>query len=203
MIAIVDYGLGNVCAFVEIYKRLNIEVKAAKTKEELESAGAIILPGVGSFDYAMSRLIASGMRETLDTMVLDARVPVLGVCVGMQIMARSSEEGSLPGLNWISGTVKRFQQCPDNRMLQCPHMGWNDVFPKPTQKALFKLENNRFYFLHSYYFVPDCQENVLATTIYGNEFASAICLDNIYGTQFHPEKSHHWGISLLEKFAAK
>lgn len=201
MITIVDYGLGNIQAFADMYKRLNIGVKAAQTAAQLEEAEKIILPGVGAFDWAMARLNASGMRETLDHLVKVRQLPVLGVCVGMQMMANSSDEGELAGLGWIPATVKRFDDARFTQKTRLPHMGWNDAVPQ-SRACLFKdMDDPRFYFLHSYYFVAQNQADVLATTDYNGEYASAVRSGNVFGTQFHPEKSHHWGMQLLKNFA--
>ena len=151
-VTLIDYGLGNIQAFANIYKRLNIPVHVAATASDLECAERLILPGVGSFDWAMTRLDQSGLREALDGMVLQKHVPVLGVCVGMQIMAHRSEEGNLPGLGWIDADVIRFNQKNVEQTFSLPHMGWNDVHPK-SENCLFKgIKSPRFYFLHSYYF---------------------------------------------------
>lgn len=202
MIKIIDYGLGNIRAFVNVYRRLHIPVEVAKSAADLDGATKLILPGVGAFDSAMERLNASGMRETLDLLVREKKVPVLGICVGMQILADSSQEGVLPGLGWVSGTVRYFRSAPELQKLALPHMGWNDVTPKPDS-ALFKnLEHEaRFYFLHSYWF--DCLEekNVEAVAEYGLGFTCVVRNDNVYGVQFHPEKSHHFGVGLLKNFA--
>lgn len=201
MIALVDYGLGNIQAFGNIYRRLGIEAYAAKTATDLRQASRIILPGVGAFDWAMTRLQESGLREALDEEVLEAKKPVLGICVGMQMMARSSEEGVLPGLGWIDATVVKF----DTRLLQgkthLPHMGWNDVEPKSADTLFSGLDSSQYYFLHSYFMRPDREENILATSSYGVTFPSAARSGNVYGTQFHPEKSHQWGVQLLKNFA--
>lgn len=201
MITIVDYGLGNIQAFADMYKRLNIAVRPARTAQELEDAKRIILPGVGAFDWAMARLNGSGMRDTLDHLVKEKRTPVLGVCVGMQMMANSSDEGELTGLGWIPATVKRFDEARFTQKTRLPHMGWNDAVPRSRDCLFQGMEDPRFYFLHSYYFAPESDTHVLATTDYNGEYASAVRSDNVFGTQFHPEKSHHWGMQLLKNFA--
>lgn len=202
MISIVDYGLGNVRAFVNVYDKLNIPVTTVSTSEELEKASKIILPGVGSFDDAMSRLEESGMMGPLEEMVQGKGVPVLGVCVGMQMLARSSEEGVRPGLGWIDGEVKRFQPGQAGRPLRVPHMGWNTVGASESGGLFEGLDGgSRFYFLHSYYFHCHDANSVIATTDYEGKFASAVRSKNIFGVQFHPEKSHHWGTRLLENYA--
>jgi glutamine amidotransferase len=202
MITIVDYGLGNVRAFLNLYHRLNVPARAAATADDLKTATKVILPGVGHFDHAMERLVASGMRETLEELVLGARVPVLGICVGMQMLARSSDEGTLAGLGWISGRVRRFGTEGAFGGLPLPHMGWTDVRPA-AGNPLFKEfgSDARFYFLHSYYLACDAAPDVAAEASYGIDFCCAVNAGNIYGVQFHPEKSHHDGTRLLKNFA--
>ncbi len=198
MITIIDYGLGNVLAFANSYKRLGVQVAIAREPEELARASKLILPGVGSFDHAMGLLNASGMRETLDELVVVKRVPVLGVCVGMQMLARGSEEGREEGLRWLLGDVCRL----DSPGAHLPHMGWNDVAPRESGGLFAGLESEaRFYFLHSYYFKTDRPADVLATVDYGGTFACAVRSGNIFGVQFHPEKSHRFGMRLLQNFA--
>lgn len=201
MIGIVDYGLGNVRAFANIYRSLDIPAHPVKNAADLLKCERLILPGVGAFDYAMHRLTASGMLEVLNHKVLEDRVPVLGVCVGMQIMATGSDEGSAPGLGWIPGRVERFSDAWFTQATHLPHMGWNDI-DRSLEEPLFRgIEAPQFYFLHSYFFNPRDAGNVIAHTHYGIRFASAIRKSNIWATQFHPEKSHHWGIALLKNFA--
>ncbi len=202
MISLVNYGLGNILAFANIYKRLNIEVSIASTVDELARAEALILPGVGAFDWAMTRLNESGMRACLDDLVVRQKRPVLGVCVGMQMMANRSDEGVLPGLGWVEANVRKFDDASFVQATHLPHMGWNDVSPSTTVDIFRGLETNpRFYFLHSYYIVPARREHILAVTHYDSPFASAIHADNVFGVQFHPEKSHGWGVQLLKNFA--
>lgn len=201
MITIVDYGLGNIKAFANIYNRLGFPCKIAKNATDLASANKIILPGVGSFDHAMQSLEQSGMRPTLDDLVLNHHIPVLGVCVGMQMLAKSSEEGILPGLAWIDGHVKKFDPSKLGENQPLPHMGWNNlkiVSKNPLVKGL--PEDPFFYFLHSYYFICDQQESVLAYTYYGDNFCSIVQQVNIFGIQCHPEKSHINGVTLLKNF---
>ncbi|MFZ5875387.1 MAG: imidazole glycerol phosphate synthase subunit HisH [Nitrospirota bacterium] len=202
MIAIVDYGSGNVKAFANIYRRLGVPFLVAEKALDLRGATKVILPGVGAFDHVMRRLAASGMREALDEVVLARRLPILGVCVGMQVLANSSEEGDLPGLGWVDGAVKRFDVATLTHATYLPHMGWNDVRPM-RESGLFRdlSIDYRFYFLHSYYFQCSRTEDVIAVTDYGGPFSSAVNNGNIFGVQFHPEKSHEWGIQLLQNFA--
>ena len=202
MITIVDYGLGNIQAIANIYRRLDIPVTTAQDAATLAQAQRIVLPGVGAFDWAMSRLDASGMRETLDRLVLQDKRPVIGICVGMQMLARRSDEGSAAGLGWIDASVRLFDDARFVGPTHLPHMGWNDVAPRVADPLFAGLEQaSRFYFLHSYYFEPHAPADVLATTDYGGEFCCAVRHGNVMGVQFHPEKSHQWGIRLLKNFA--
>ena len=196
-----NYGIGNIAAFIDIYKKLNINVNVASNRLEIMQARRLILPGVGSFDWAMNRLNSSGMRDTLDELVLDKGIPILGICVGMQMMARASKEGVLSGLNWIPGEVILLGAGEGSLRKNLPHMGWNDVKPMGSDILFKGLPNSRFYFLHSYCYAPDNVDNILSITDYGVNFSSSIKLNNIYGTQFHPEKSHHWGVTLLKNFS--
>lgn len=202
MITIIDYGLGNVQAFINMYKRLGFDVCRATSASELEGATKLILPGVGAFDHAMELLDASGMRPVLDALVLQHHVPVLGICVGMQILADGSDEGRSPGLGWVPGKVKAFRTDERSASLPLPHMGWNDVQPRAGAKLFAGLENDaRFYFLHSFFFECAEPQFAAATTGYGLEFSCAVSSGNVYGVQFHPEKSHHYGAQLLKNFA--
>ncbi len=202
MITIIDYGLGNVQALANIYKKLDIPVTLAHDEAGLRGARKVILPGVGAFDWAMALLNGSGMREPLEALVRAELCDVIGICVGMQMLAERSEEGSLPGLGWIRGDVKRFDEKRFSEKTHLPHMGWNDVAPQ-VDSGLFRGigDEARFYFLHSYYFVPSSKEDLVATSDYGGSFACAVRNGNVYGVQFHPEKSHQWGIQLLHNFA--
>jgi imidazole glycerol-phosphate synthase subunit HisH len=200
MITIVDYGLGNINAFLNVYRRLNVEAGTATRAADLHGASKVILPGVGAFDHAMERLAASGMREALDDLALNRRAPVLGVCVGMQMLGHSSDEGRLPGLGWINGRVRSLASLAAT--LPVPHMGWNDARPVGANLLFGRLETDaRFYFLHSYYFECDVPGDAIALADYGAEFACAVNSRNVFGVQFHPEKSHHYGVQLLKNFA--
>lgn len=201
MIRVVDYGVGNIQAFMTMFKRLGLPAERARTATELSDATRLILPGVGAFDHAMELLNRSGMREALEAMVLGRQVPVLGVCVGMQMLASGSDEGVLPGLNWIPGRVRAFSSHPKAAGLPMPHMGWNDLQVRPGAKLFAGIEPPpRFYFLHSYYF--DCEDkgHVVATASYGLEFDCVVSKGHIHGVQCHPEKSHHFGARLLKNF---
>jgi glutamine amidotransferase len=202
MITIIDYGVGNINAFVNVYKRVNVSTKIAKTAADLEDAQKIILPGVGHFDHAMSELIKSGMREKLDELIMVKKVPVIGICVGMQMMGNSSDEGKLEGLKWIDASIKKFDESKIQQVTRLPHMGWNDVHLVISNPLFAGLEKDAlFYFLHSYYFECNDTADILATSEYGGQFTCAVHHENVYGIQFHPEKSHHYGEMLLHNFA--
>lgn len=202
MITILDYGSGNISAIKNIYERLNISFEFANTYEQISKADHIILPGVGAFDETISTLHKNGFIDVLNKMVLIKKIPILGICVGMQMIAESSEEGLLKGLGWIPGKVKKFdkEQIPNKPKI--PHLGWNSI-AITRNNPLFKGIDQKmgFYFVHSYYFECENEVNVIATTDYGKAFHSAINHDNIFGVQFHPEKSHDNGIQLLKNFA--
>lgn len=202
MITLIDYGVGNLNAFLNVYKRVDVPAKIARTASDLSDVEKIILPGVGHFDHAMRKLNDSGMRDKLDELVLHKKIPVIGICVGMQMMANYSEEGDEDGLKWINASVRKFDESKIKQVTKLPHMGWNDVTPVKDQDLFKGLEKNAiFYFLHSYYFECNNQDDVMALSDYGGEFASAAHHENKYGIQFHPEKSHHYGEKLLFNFA--
>lgn len=203
MILIVDYGVGNIQAFMTLFKRLGIEAQRADSIEALHGATRLILPGVGHFDHAMQRLNDSGMRPELEKMVLEREIPVVGICVGMQMLAKSSEEGSLPGLNWVPGHVRAFAGNSMSEQLPMPHMGWNDLQPRNAGKLFSRGFDDapQFYFLHSYYFDAENKDDVAATAHYGFDFDAVVSRGHIHGVQCHPEKSHHWGAQLLKNFA--
>ena len=202
MIAIIDYGSGNIQAIKNIYKTLKIECKFVSEPSQLNGVDKIILPGVGAFDKAMAQLNESGLREILDLMVLEQKVPVLGVCVGMQIMAAGSDEGKLEGLGWFDAQVKLFDENIINHKPKLPHMGWNEIQPKNKHFILTSIDFEKgYYFLHSYYFECHDENNILATSYYGDVFHCAVNKENIFGFQFHPEKSHSNGMKLFKNFA--
>jgi imidazole glycerol-phosphate synthase subunit HisH len=203
MIYIIDYGIGNVQAFLNLYHRLGIDAYRASKSSDLVDASHLILPGVGHFDHAMSQLNSSGLRDKLDCLVLQDKIPLLGVCVGMQILANGSDEGALPGLGYLPGYVHAFRDRHKEFSLPIPHMGWNDLRLRCENEALpFQNEDNpEFYFLHSYYFESQYPDMVLATSNYGLDFAAIIQKENVFGMQCHPEKSHGWGEKFLQFFA--
>jgi glutamine amidotransferase len=202
MITIVSYGVGNIGALATMYKRMNVPTRFATTAAEIEDATHVILPGVGGFDDAMTRLNDSGLRDPLDRLVARGGVPVLGICVGMQMLADRSDEGQCQGLGWIPGDVRHFDHTGKTAAMPLPHMGWNDVMPLPGSPLFKGLEQDaRFYFLHSYYFECRDPAHVAANAEYGSPFSASVRKDCIFGMQGHPEKSHHWGAALLKNFA--
>jgi len=202
LITIIDYGSGNISAISNIYERLNIPYKIAKTPSDIVGAEKLFLPGVGAFDETMLLLEHSGFKKVLDKEVLINQVPIIGICIGMQVLANSSEEGKLPGLGYIKGRVKRLNESALKLKPCLPHMGWNTIFKKQDSQLLEDIDTEiGFYFLHSFYFECDNESDIIATTEYGEIFASAVNYKNIYGIQFHPEKSHKNGETLLKNFA--
>ncbi len=202
MIKIVNYGSGNIRAIGNIYDRLGILYDIADTPESLKNASKIILPGVGAFDETMGMLNKSGFRNVLDELVLLNHIPILGICVGMQILSEGSDEGDLEGLGWIKGRVKKIDKDLLPAKPKLPHLGWNSIKIKKYSKLLNSIdETTGFYFIHSYYFECFYPEDELTSTVYGKEFSSSINKENITGVQFHPEKSHLNGITLLKNFS--
>lgn len=205
MITIVDYGMGNLGSILNMLRRIGIAAGISSSPQDVKMASKLILPGVGAFDAGIANLNASGLREALDEAVIGRKVPVLGVCLGMQLMGRGSEEGELPGLGWIPAHATRFSSNGDTR-LRIPHMGWNTVSVRSdaAKNSLFtSLEIPlRFYFVHSYHLVCDQPADVVATVHYGTDVTAALERNNLMGVQFHPEKSHRHGMSLYRAFAA-
>ena len=196
MIGIIDYGMGNVGSVESMINHLGYyKTKIVTTPEELRGVDKIILPGVGTFDNGMKNLKDSGLLDELNNQVLINNKPVLGICLGMQLLMEKSEEGKLNGLGWIKGECKKFR-FPD-KSLKVPHMGWNVASPITNELC---DNDSRFYFVHSYYVKCDEKDNIMLKTNYGMEFVSGVSKDNIFGVQFHPEKSHKYGMDLMKKF---
>lgn len=201
MIVVIDCKMGNLGSIVNMLKRINVHAVISSQSVDIQSATKIILPGVGAFDHGMNALNELGLLPILNDKVLKQKTPVLGICLGMQLLTRNSEEGKLPGLGWIDGHTARLRFGPEQSGLKVPHMGWNSVAFRP--ESVFSQgyeEEPRFYFVHSYHVVCDRQEDVVGRTFYGYEFASSVQKDNIFGVQFHPEKSHKFGMQLLKNF---
>jgi glutamine amidotransferase len=205
VISIIDCGMGNLGSVKNMLKHIGVESEIISTPEEVLQAKKIILPGVGNWDNGVKKLNQSGLLDILNVRVLNDKIPVLGICLGMQLLLESSEEGTLPGLNWIPGKVKKFDFSGDefkSMKLRVPHMGWNVVVPNKESPLTKEFgEETRFYFVHSYHVVVSNQEDVLMTCNYGYPFTCAIQKNNIWGAQFHPEKSHKFGMALMKKFA--
>jgi glutamine amidotransferase len=199
MITIIDYGMGNLGSIKNMLKKIGVVSEITNDIEIILNAEKIILPGVGAFDKAIQNLSKLKLIEPLNKKALEDKVPILGICLGMQLLAKSSEEGKHAGLGWIDGKVLRFNI--DNS-LKVPHMGWNIIVQKKDSPLMIDMyKDPRFYFVHSYYFKCNNESDILSTTNYGGEFTSAVSKDNIYGVQFHPEKSHKFGMKLLENFS--
>ena len=202
MIGIVDYGVGNIRAFANTFRKLDIPFTVLTDARSFQSVDRIVLPGVGAFDWAMKKLNSSGMRDALEESVHEKCKPVLGVCVGMHMMADGSDEGKLDGLNWIPGHIHNLEKLSPNSQIVLPHMGWNSVdFVRSSRLFDGLVDDARFYFLHSYFFAAESEDAVLVRTTYAQSFAVGVISENIYGVQFHPEKSHGWGAQLLANFA--
>ena len=200
MITVIDYGMGNLGSVINMLKKIGVASKITSDLEEIKTATKLLLPGVGSFDKAMQRINDSGIKEVLDYKALKEETPVLGICLGMQLLTNNSEEGIEKGLGYINASTKKFSF--QDKKMKVPHMGWNLV-EKSTSSLLTTnfVEESRFYFVHSYYVEVEKQENSILKTTYGLEFDSAIQHKNIYGAQFHPEKSHKFGMKLLKNFS--
>jgi glutamine amidotransferase len=199
MIVIIDYGMGNLGSVVNMFKRIGAEAKISGEKSVIEDASKLLLPGVGSFDKAMEKINDLNLKEVLDRQAFEYKKPIMGICLGMQLLTRGSEEGSLPGLGWIPADTIKF---PSIANLRIPHMGWNSVKPSTPSILTANLPyESRFYFVHSYCVHVDNEVNSILKCSYGVEFDAAVQMENIYGAQFHPEKSHKFGMQLLKNFS--
>lgn len=202
MIAIVDYGSGNVAAIANIYKQLKIQHVVTGDPKALAQADRYILPGVGAFDTVMGDLQDRGIVDTLNEQVLGNGKKAIGICVGMQILANSSDEGDRPGLGWIPGHIRRIDAGTIRTAPKLPHMGWNSISASGAPSLLRDVDLDRgFYFLHSFYFDPEREGDVMATVRYGKDLACGVTHGNVYGFQFHPEKSHSNGVAVFRNFA--
>jgi glutamine amidotransferase len=200
MIAIIDYDIGNIAAVVSMLQRLGVSCVVATCAEDIERADRVILPGNGAFDACMKNLRASGMIPVLEKQVLELGKPLLGICVGAQMLGLGSEEGIEAGLGWVDMRVQRFPHLPN---LRIPHMGWNHVGSVQREHVLTQnmTTDARFYFVHSFYMQPNNPADILFQANYGINFSAGIAHKNIVGVQFHPEKSHRFGKQLLAAFA--
>lgn len=196
-VSLLSYGVGNLGSVRNMFRRLGVSTEDITEPEQLTGASRVLLPGVGAFDHGMRALQEGGWVDAVRQHVASGK-PLLGICLGMQLLLDSSEEGELPGFGFVPGRVIRFKSRPG---LRIPHMGWSHAQPTQESRLFDSLDSEaRFYFVHSYFALPDREENILATTDYGHRFASAVVNENVYGTQFHPEKSHRYGMQLLENF---
>lgn len=203
MLAIIDYGVGNLTSILNMFKRLGVDATITSDPGTIRKAGKLMIPGVGHFDKCMQNFNASGLRPDIEEIMAKGNTPILGICVGAQMMTRRSEEGVEAGLGWVEADTVRFQ--PDPSLgLKVPHMGWTDISPVNSSSPLFRdiPEEPRFYFAHSYHFSFYGQDLTIATCDYGYSFTCAFQKGNIFGLQFHPEKSHRFGMSVLTNFAA-
>ena len=202
MIVVVDYGVGNLGSIVNMFKKAGVKAMASSDRQVIEQAEKLILPGIGAFDSGMQRLNEYGLVPLLTRLVMEKKIPVLGLCLGLQLMTRGSEEGRLAGLGWIDAVAVRYKFGPDQPGLKVPHMGWNTIEIRRPHPLIEDLEaDSRFYFVHSFYVQCRDENAVLAETDYGGYFHSIVGKDNIMGAQFHPEKSHKYGMRLLKNFA--
>jgi len=199
-VVIIDYGMGNLFSNRKVVERLGYNCVVSSSASVIQNAHRIILPGVGHFEMAMNNLIAKGLVDVLNEAVLIKKIPVLGICLGMQLMASSSEEGDASGLNWLDARVVRFQ-IQHQRIYKVPHVGWNTLtHSKPSRLLRGITPEEEFYFVHSYHFKTEINADVVSITSYEHPFVSAVERDNIYGVQFHPEKSHKAGEQLIKNF---
>lgn len=201
-ILVVDYGMGNLGSILNMLKKVGVPAALSKDADDILRAQKLILPGVGAFASAMNNLRARGYIDALNQKILTEKIPILGICLGMQLFSKQSEEGLVPGLGWLDAQTVRFQFDGSREHFKVPHMGWNTI--RLCQKSPLFIdadEECRFYFVHSFHMQCNDPRDVLACTQYGFEFTSAVCRGNILGTQFHPEKSHRFGLAFFKAFA--
>ncbi len=201
MLYIVDFGVGNLTSIQNMLKKVGCESIISGSGDDISKATKILLPGMGAFDNCMQRFNDSGLRSLVEKKALDEKIPVLGICVGLQMFMRGSEEGVLPGLGWVQGDTIRFRQQQMSAENKIPNMGWLDIVQKKPSVLFKDVDEARFYFAHSYHVRVDDAKDELLSAHYGYDFTVAVERNNIFGVQFHPEKSHRFGMKLLENFA--
>lgn len=201
MIVIVDYGVGNVGSVYNMLRKIGARARVSGSPQDIEAAGKLILPGIGHFGHGMNTLTKTGLVPLLQAQALVRRKPILGICLGMQMMTRGSDESDVPGLGWVDAVTHRF---PDTQGLRVPHMGWNTIQPAMNARLFdyHVAESERFYFVHSYYVQTADINHVAATCRYGIDFVASFEVGNLFGVQFHPEKSHLFGMAMLRRFVA-
>ncbi len=201
MIVVIDYGMGNLGSIVNMFNKIRADAVISSEASAIEGADKLVLPGVGAFDYGMKNLADRGLISLLNVKILQDKIPILGVCLGMQLFTQHSEEGQLPGLGWLDAKTVRFKFEDPNSHLKIPHMGWNNILIRQSNPIFTDMDkDSRFYFVHSYHVLSTDMSTVLAETQYGYNFTSAVVKENIIGVQFHPEKSHKFGMKLLKNF---
>ena len=204
MIVVIDYGMGNLGSILNMLKKIGAPAQVSSNADDIAGASKLILPGVGAFDAGMKRLAELNLIDLLNDKALNQKTPTLGVCLGMQLLTRKSQEGVLPGLGWIAGETVRFHFDSQHAHLKIPHMGWNTITLEKPGALFAGLDSTaRFYFVHSYHIVCERADDVVTTTEYGYAFVSALERDNIFGAQFHPEKSHKFGMRVLKNFVER
>jgi len=200
MIVIIDYGMGNLRSVQKAFERIGVPVKISGISDDIHTAEKLVLPGVGHFKQGMQNIKSRGLFDSLNSAVQDKKIPILGICLGMQLMTEFSEEGDCDGFGWIKGRTQRFSFVSNG--LKIPHMGWNNLLIKKNDSLYNGITaDNFFYFVHSYFISCDNEEDILAESNYGNKFVSSFQKGNIFGCQFHPEKSHDSGLKILKNFA--
>lgn len=204
MIVVIDYGAGNIGSILNMFRRIGADIVASSDPLIINNATKLVLPGVGSFDFGMKKLIESGIIDVLNKKVLIDKTPILGICLGVQLMTQGSEEGDMPGLGWFKAKTVKFSFSEQQADIKIPHMGWNETFFKKYSNIYNKDEDEyRYYYVHSYHLSTEVFSDILCTANYGFEFVSGLERDNIVGLQFHPEKSHNFGMKIFKNFIEK